>query len=107
LDEPLSIGTSPEDHQKLIIWNIRRNWQILASEGKQPLPPRDDLIGILRTILGSIEFWRSERMHSRAYLSYLEEFMKKAGVSITVSSSSGEPLPALEDEDEDEDDPVR
>ena len=39
--------------EDLIIANIRRNWQILEEKGS--LPGRDDLIGILRSILHSIE----------------------------------------------------
>src|SRR5271166_2346436 len=38
--------------EDLIIANIRRNWRILEEKGS--LPGRDDLIGILRSILHSI-----------------------------------------------------
>ena len=63
--------------EDLIIANIRRNWRDLEEEGA--LPRRDDLIGILRTILNSIEIWRSQSLHSQGYLRYIEGFMKKLG----------------------------
>lgn len=66
--------------EDLIIENIRRNWRILEEEGK--LPRRDDLIGVLRSILHSISIWRSQSLHARGYLDYIEGFMKKLGVSV-------------------------
>ena len=41
---------------------------------------RDDMIGVLRTLLGSIEVWGTPSPNSRGYLSFLEGFMHKAGV---------------------------
>lgn len=41
---------------------------------------QDEMIGILRTILGSIEVWGTPSPRSRGYLSFLEGFMHKAGV---------------------------
>ena len=57
----------------------------------QQLPPRDDLIGILRTLLGSIEVWRSKSASSRGYLNYLEGFMQRAGYQIRIQSSEDGP----------------
>jgi hypothetical protein len=61
---------------------ILNHWHRLLDAGR--LPPRDDLIGILRTILGSVDVWRSKSMSSRGYLNYLEGFMQKAGYRIIV-----------------------
>jgi hypothetical protein len=75
-------GIGPGDGalESMTIWNIRRNWQYLEEQGS--LPRRDDLIGVLRTILGSLATWRSQSMHTQGYLRFLEGFMKKAGVSV-------------------------
>ena len=52
--------------EDLVIANICRNWRIM--EEKESLPGRDDLVGVLRTILHSIEVWRSQSLHSQSYL---------------------------------------
>ena len=72
-------------------------WRALLE--RRALPPRDDLIGILRTILGSIETWRSKSASSRAYLSYLEGFMSKLGYQIRVENADGQlaPEPPLDE----------
>ena len=72
-------------------------WRDLREEGK--LPSRDDLIGVLRSILGSLQTWRTRSASSRGYLNYLEGFMQKLGVSVQAVSKDGEPT---EDEPLDE-----
>ena len=76
--------------------NIRRNWRILEEKGT--LPRRDDLIGILRTILHSIAIWRSQSLHSQGYLHYIEGFMKKLGVSVRQATKDLRPLPEPEED---------
>ncbi len=66
LEETDEVTLTGENEEDLVIWNIRRNWQFLAE--RQPLPKREDLIGILRTILHSLEIWRSQSLHSQGYL---------------------------------------
>ena len=56
------------------------------------LPARDDLLGILRTILGSLETWRSHSVSSRGYLNYLEGFMNKMGVRFQKVTDQGQPI---------------
>ncbi len=75
-----------------MIENIRRNWaNHFADEWK---PPRDKLVGILRTILGSIETMRSPGPHSQSYMRHIEGFLtKKLGVSVKAYSQDMEPLP--------------
>ena len=82
--------------EDLVIANIRRNWQIM--EEKESLPGRDDLIGVLRTILHSIEVWRSQSLHSQSYLRYIEGFMKKLGVSVRQATPDFKPLPEPEED---------
>jgi hypothetical protein len=69
----------------LIIWRIRSCWQSLAQ--RQPLPSREELIGILRTILHSLALWRSKSLHAQGYLHFLEPFLKKAGFTVTAMGS--------------------
>ncbi|SIO13797.1 hypothetical protein SAMN05444166_2653 [Singulisphaera sp. GP187] len=68
------------NEEELVIESIRRNWEILEEKGE--MPGRDDLIGVLRTILHSLDLWRSQTLHPQGYLHFLEGFMKKLGVSI-------------------------
>lgn len=82
--------------EEFIIANIRRNWRVLEEEGA--LPGRDHLIGLLRTILHSIEVWRSQSLHSQGYLRYIEGFMKKLGVSVRQATPDFKPLPEPEED---------
>jgi hypothetical protein len=96
----------------LTMWSIRRNWQIL--EDRDTLPVREDLIGVVRTLLHSLEIWRSKSMHGRGYLQFVEGFMKQTGVTVEMvdpdqlSNMMGQRSPfralphqAIEDEEED------
>ncbi|MFH1267676.1 MAG: hypothetical protein ABIK89_18325 [Planctomycetota bacterium] len=94
--------TSTVDHvegedEPLVIWNIRRNWQQLFQT--EPCPSRDNLIGVLRTILGSVEVWRTAASKSRSYLRYVEGFLQKLGVSVEAYSPDDEPIGAPGEED--------
>jgi len=72
---------------------IRASWEEMPS-----LPAPDDLVGLLRTILGSIEVWSTRRANARGYLSYLEGFMRKAGVRCEVLPEDDE-VPQQQDSD--------
>ncbi len=76
----------------LVTGSIFRNWEQMLEQAK--LPGRDDLSGILRTILGSVETWRSRSASSRGYLSYLEGFMNKMGLTVHVEDEEGRLLSA-------------
>lgn len=73
-----------ESLEAAVVPLILSHWRNLLED--RQLPPRDDLIGILRTILSSIEVWRSKSKSSRGYLNYLEGFMPRAGYQISVES---------------------
>lgn len=83
--------------EDLVIWNVRRNWEELSQ--KEPRPSRDNRIGVLRTILGSVEVWKSVSPASRGYLSYLEGFLKEMGVSVERCSPDSEPMPGPDDDE--------
>jgi hypothetical protein len=68
-----------ENRDEMIIECIRNRWHRLDEKGE--LPGRDELVGILRTILSSLETWRSHSLHSQSYLRFLEGFMKNTGLS--------------------------
>ena len=72
-------------------------WQELRDQGM--LPPREDLVGVLRSILRSLATWRARSGSSRGYMNYLEGFMRELGVSVQAVSKDGEPI---EDEPLDE-----
>jgi hypothetical protein len=79
------------DDEDGIIWHIRDHWQMLAEAGS--LPRRADLVGILRTILNSVEIWHAKGILSQGYLRYLEGFMKQSGASVQIVDNELEPLP--------------
>jgi hypothetical protein len=82
----------------LVIENIRRNWAThFATEWQ---PPKDKLIGVLRTILGSLETMKSAGPRSQSYLKHIAGFLtKKLGVSVKSFSSDMQPLPEPEEDD--------
>lgn len=95
ISETDELTVSADEGEALVIANIRRNWLILEETGE--LPGRADLIGILRTILHSIELWRSQSLHPQGYLRYIEGFLKKAGVTIRKLTVDPTALPELEE----------
>jgi hypothetical protein len=77
-DKPLQ--STEGEPTELLILNMTRNIQDLF--GTALGPGRDTLIGVLRTILGSIEFWTTAvDPTSRGYLHYLQGFLAKMGVT--------------------------
>ena len=80
---------------EFVIWNVRGRWHHFFE--RHPCPGRDKLIGVLRTILGSIEVRGSIDRNSRGYLEYIEEFLGKVGVSVEEYSSEAEVAEALHD----------
>jgi hypothetical protein len=51
---------------------------------KNPHPGRDNMIGVLRSILGSIDMWGSINPASRGYLEYIADFCLQAGVTVEM-----------------------
>jgi hypothetical protein len=61
---------------EFLVWNIRRHWrQLFEDEG--PVS-RDDLVGILRTLLHSIEAHAWNTGPHRGYVDYLVSFLGRA-----------------------------
>jgi hypothetical protein len=84
--------------EDLVIESVRRNWaRHFADEWK---PPRDKLIGVLRTILGSIAKVRAPGPRSQSYMRHIEGFLtKKLGVSVKQYSQNLEPVPEPPEDD--------
>jgi hypothetical protein len=95
IDTQTAISATVGMEEELVTENVRRNWQVLFQ--KSPHPGRHNLIGVLRTILASVDTWKSVSPTSRGYLKYLEGFLRKLGVSIEVVSSDGESIDDEED----------
>jgi hypothetical protein len=90
--QPVLVAGQEED---FLVWNIRNHWTELFERSGRPLP--ETLIGILRTLLGSIEVWTSPSPTSRGYLNYIEGFLNRGGIRAMVVEE-GELLPEPEDE---------
>lgn len=76
----------------LVIENVRRSWaDHFAAERR---PPKDDLIGVLRTILGSIQKVKAPGPRSQSYMHHIAGFLtKKLGISVRAVSADLKPLP--------------
>lgn len=88
------IYPSPETKAEIpdgwVIISVLQYWEEMIDAGG--LPVRDDLIGILRSILGSLQTWRSRSASSRGYLHYLEGFLNEAGFRVEVANKDGSPI---------------
>ncbi|OWK45145.1 hypothetical protein [Fimbriiglobus ruber] len=92
LPEADAIHYETDGEEDLVIENVRRSWaRHFATEWK---PPRDDLIGVLRTILGSIQKVKAPSPLSQSYMHHIAGFLtKKLGVTVKMVTSDREPLP--------------
>jgi hypothetical protein len=83
--------------EDLLIENIRRNWAHRFTTGSKP--SQDKLIGVLRSILGSIKKVTSPGPRSQSYLQHIAGFLtKKLGVSVKALSTDQKPLPEPEED---------
>jgi hypothetical protein len=92
LDDTSVIHYEVGREEELVIENIRRSWaRHFADEWK---PPADKLVGVLRSILGSIAKVRAPGPRSQSYMRHIEGFLtKKLGVSVKAYSQNMEPVP--------------
>lgn len=98
LPDTIEIHYEVGREEDLLIHNIRRSWSDhFATEWK---PPKDDLIGVLRTILGSIERVKAPGPQSQAYLRHIARFLTgKLGVSVKAMPAGWTPLPEPEEDE--------
>jgi hypothetical protein len=90
---PYEVGREED----LLVDNIRRAWA--AHYANAWRPERDDLIGCLRTILGSVETWKSPGPQSQGYLRYISGFLTKQ-VGVSIKTLETEPKPMLKSDSE-------
>ena len=80
------------EEEKLVIDHIRsRYFDLFRTE---PDPGRDALVGVLRSLLASIDAHSSINPQSRGYLEFLEDFLARAGVRIEVEDVPYEAEPS-------------
>ena len=84
LDDTTNVDYAEGGEEDLLIWNIRSHWRHFFQT--RPHPGRDKLVGVLRTILGSIGVWGSISTVSRHYLHHVEGFVTDLGVSCEAVS---------------------
>jgi hypothetical protein len=97
-DAPGEADQAPGGGRDLIMWNIRQHWQILEEE-EAGRWGKESRVGVLRTLLGSIETWSAPGAQSRGYLHFLEGFLKKTGASVREVPAEGEFLPEDEEDE--------
>lgn len=90
------ISFQPGHEQELIIVSIRRNWVMLFETAARP--SKEERIGVLRTILGSLEAMRTASPASQGYLLHIAEFLtKRLGVNVqSISRDAAEAMTADE-----------
>ena len=66
--------------EEFIVCNILFHWRDFFET--QFHPGRDRIVGVLRTILGSIDVWGSIDPKSQGYLEYIEDFLGQLGADI-------------------------
>lgn len=93
-EETVSAPAAGMGAEDFLIWNIRGRWEHFFED--HPHPGRDKVVGVLRTILGSIQVWGSISPTSRGYLRYIEGFCRKLGVRVRVYDSAEEAEQAVQ-----------
>ncbi len=73
-------GLTTDTVEDLIIGMILGNWQQFFET--KSWPSRDQLVGVLRTIRGSIDAWTSVSPKSRGYLEFIVDFLRKTGCTV-------------------------
>lgn len=89
---------SEGQEQELVMENIRRHWALHFQKAWKP--PRDQLIGVLRTILGSIEKVRAPGPRSQNYMRHIAGFLtRQIGIKVDQFSAEMKPIPEPDEEE--------
>ena len=98
LSDTAKVSYEVGQEEDLVIANIRRNWaRHFATEWR---PPKVERIGVLRTILGSVEKMRSPGPRSQSYMHHIAGFLtKKLGVKVEAFSGDMTPIPEPEEDE--------
>ncbi|MEK6234007.1 MAG: hypothetical protein N2C14_04790, partial [Planctomycetales bacterium] len=99
LSESPTIRYEEDQEEEFLIQNLRTRWE--RHYETEWRPSKEQRIGVLRSILGSIETMRAPGPRSQAWLRHIEGFLtKKLGVSVQAYSEDMEPLPEPDEEEE-------
>ena len=71
------VAFAPGKEVEHLVWNIRRRWRLMF--GEYGAVATSDLIGILRTLLYSMEAQAWDRGASRGYVDFLYHFSERVG----------------------------
>jgi len=92
LSDERGIDYDPDDLERLVLDCIRLSWADRFGEGERP--PRDKLVGVLRSILGSITKVRAAGPQSQSYLQHIAGFLtKRCGIRVQEYTGEGKPVP--------------
>src|SRR5262249_4247878 len=97
LEEGTTVHYTRGREVDLLVDHIRRSWRELFAT--YPNPGLDNQVGVLRTLLSSVDTWGTRSPDSRGYLNFVEGFLRKTGVRAELVSAEGEV-------DEEPDDPL-
>jgi len=75
-----------------LVVNLLNRWRLDFEKGANP--GRDNLIGILRTVLGSVENRSNVNPASREYLKFIEKMLKDLGIEVRQVSREEAGLPS-------------
>ena len=87
-DEAGSDWHNGGDEESLVIWRIRQNWLRLSEKDRQP--SRADLVGVVRSILSSIDATKTAGPWSQGYLRHMERFLNQVGVRVVAHDPGSE-----------------
>jgi hypothetical protein len=77
-----------DDRVDTVVQMVHQEWARRVEGGT--LPGRNNLIGILRTILASVETRKTVNPQSRSYLQFIERFLGKLGVQVMRAPAADE-----------------
>ncbi len=90
-ERPEAIDYVQGEEENLVLDHIRREYYRFFQT--KPDPGRDTLVGVLRSLLGSIDAHTTVNPQSRGYLEFLEDFLAQTGMQFRVEDLPGEPQP--------------
>ncbi len=85
VDTEASLSFKEGEEIEMITTLIRLSWADRL--GMSPRPGDETMIGVLRSLLGSIETFTTPAPASRGYLSYATGFLRKLGVRVQMTRS--------------------
>jgi hypothetical protein len=76
-DTPV-VPYTPGAEVEFLVWNIRSHWRLLVDEIGPVL--KEDFVGILRTLLYSLQAHAWKTGEQRGYVAFIEDFLDRGGL---------------------------